>query len=47
MITLEPKQFVNELQDAAITVFSMGFYCGLTLGIFIAFYIYIKYSPDK
>lgn len=47
MITLEPKQFINELQDAAFTVFSMGFYCGLTLGVFIAFYIYIKYSPDN
>lgn len=47
MITLEPKQFVNELQDAALTVFTMGFYCGLTIGIFIAFYVYIKYAPFK
>lgn len=46
MITLEPNQFVNELQDAATIVFSMGFYCGLSIGIFISFYVYIKYSLD-
>lgn len=47
MITLEPKQFVNELQDAALTVFSMGFYCGLSIGLFIAFFVFIKYYPDN
>lgn len=42
MITLTPEKFVNELEHAAIFIFSTGFYCGLALGIFIAFYVYIR-----
>ncbi len=45
MITLESEAFVNELYDAFGVIFSLGFYLGLTIGIFIAIHVYIKYAP--
>ena len=47
MITLEPQAFVAELENAGWFIFCLGFYVGISIGIFIALHFWSRYSPEK
>ena len=47
MITLDPKLFVSYLYGAFDVIFWLGFYCGISIGLFISLWIYCIYKPQK
>lgn len=46
MITLEPQAFVAELENAGWFIFCLGFYVGISIGIFIALHFW-KYEIER
>ena len=47
MITLEPQAFVAELENAAWFIFCLGFYVGISIGIFIALHFWKKSEIER
>ena len=47
MITLEPQAFVAELENAGWFIFCLGFYVGISIGIFIALHFWKKSEIER
>lgn len=47
MITLEPQAFVAELENAGWFIFCLGFYVGISIGIFIALHFWKNNEVEK